>query len=409
MKIFYGWPMVAFAALAMSLSGPGQTVGVSVFVDPMVDGLDISRTALSTAYLVGTLVGAAVLPFIGQALDRFGVRKVMAIIGALFGGVLVAMSVVTSIVGLTAGFIGIRLLGQGALTLAATTSIALWFSKKRGLAMGILSAAGGVGMTTVPLITEGLITDFGWRTVWVIEGITIWLVVVPLALFAIRNRPSDIGQHVDGDPLTPAVIDQGWGVTRKAAARTGFFWVVTAAVTTSAMLATAVAFHQIDLLGSRGLTPTEAAANFLPQIVATLLVAIGIGALADRVAARILLAVSMILLAGGLVWGTLVTPGWSAIAFGMLIGASAGALRVIEAADLPKFFGTTHIGAIRGLVTSIAIAGSALGPVLFSLGHDVTGDYNVVLLIGAVIPTIVAAAVFLTRTPHPRVLDVAYN
>ncbi len=399
-KGFYGWRIVVFAAIALALTGPGQTYGVSVFVDPMIEDLGISRTQMTTAYLIGTLVGALALPWIGQAIDRFGVRRTMAIIGALFGGLLIGMSLVSNIVGLTAGFIGIRMMGQGALNLTATTAVALWFTRKRGLAMGIVTAAGGVGMTLIPLLGERLIADMGWRNAWLIEGLAVWAIVLPIALLGIRNRPSDVGQYVDGDKATDAPPAEVWGVTRKEALRSSFFWLVTAAVATISTITTAVVFHQIDLLGSRGLTPTEAAANFLPQTVATLIATLGIGALADRVSPRIVLVMSMGMMAGGLLLATAVTPGLLAIAFGMLIGASGGAMRVVEATELPRYFGTLHIGAIRGVVTSVGIAGAAVGPVLFSLGRDVTGNYTAVLLASIVIPVVVALGALIVRLPR---------
>jgi hypothetical protein len=91
----------------------------------------------------------------------------------------------------------------------------------------------------------------------------------------------------------------------------------------------------------------------------------------------------MAMLAGGLILGTQVSPGLVAVAFGMLIGGSGGAMRVVEATELPRYFGTLHIGAIRGVVTGAAIAGSALGPLLFALGLGVTGDYSAILVLSS--------------------------
>ncbi len=349
---FYGWRVVLYASIALALTGPGQTFGVSVFVNPMIDDLGISRTTMTTSYLIGTLVGALALPWIGQAIDRYGVRRVMIIVGALFGAFLIAMSFVSGIVGLTAGFIGIRMMGQGALNLTATTSVALW------------------------------------------------ALVLPIAIFGIRNRPSDVGQYVDGDPAPVDGSDDVWGVKRSEALRTGFFWLVPAAVATISAIITAVVFHQIDLLGSRGLTPTEAAANFIPQTVATLIATLGIGALADRFSPRVVLATSMVMLAGGLALGTAVTPGFVAISFGMLIGAAGGAMRVVEATELPRYFGTLHIGAIRGVVTSVGIAGAAVGPLAFSLIHDITGNYTTVLVVSIIVPAAVMVATFIVRLPQ---------
>lgn len=59
---FYGWRMVGLAAICLAMTAPGQTVGVSVFVDPMIEALSLSRSQVSLAYLIGTLTGATTLP-----------------------------------------------------------------------------------------------------------------------------------------------------------------------------------------------------------------------------------------------------------------------------------------------------------------------------------------------------------
>jgi hypothetical protein len=59
---FYGWRIVGLTALLTAMTAPGQTVGVSVFVDPMIQALELSRSQMSLAYLVGTLAGAIGLP-----------------------------------------------------------------------------------------------------------------------------------------------------------------------------------------------------------------------------------------------------------------------------------------------------------------------------------------------------------
>src|SRR5690625_5969398 len=91
------------------MTAPGQTAAISVFTDPLIAELGISRNALSTSYLIGTLGGAGAMPLVGRALDRFGVGRTMTVIAAVFGAVLIGLSFVTGILGLTAGFIGIRI------------------------------------------------------------------------------------------------------------------------------------------------------------------------------------------------------------------------------------------------------------------------------------------------------------
>lgn len=387
------------AAAVSVATAPGQTAGVSAFLDPMIAELGVSRSAVSGAYLVGTLAGAAALPWVGRALDRFGARRTTAVVGAVFGAVLLGLSAVSGLVGLTAGFVGIRLAGQGALGLVATTVTALWFTRRRGTAVGIVAAVGSAGISLAPLGLERLIDLLGWRTAWAVEGLVVWAVVLPIAVLGLRDRPADLGQHPDGRPPGPGAEQHGGGTSRRAAMRTPFFWTVLAAVATSGMLATAVAFHQIALLGERGLSPTEAAANFLPQTVAGLLATLGVGVLVDRVPARSLIAGSMILLAVALVWGTAVDPGLSAVGFGLAIGAAGGSIRSLEAAALPRYFGTAHLGSIRGVVTAVAVGSTAFGPLLFALVQERTGSFGPALLGGATLPVLVGLVALLVREP----------
>jgi MFS family permease len=381
---------------------------VSLFVDPVIDELSLSRSAVSTAYLAGTLIGAMALPWVGRALDRFGVRRLLAAIGAVFGAVLIGLSTVSGIVGLTVGFIGIRLAGQGALSLTATTAAALWFQRRRGTAIGLVTAIGSMGISLTPLLIEGVIAEYGWRTAWLVEGIAVWLIVIPIAVVGMRDRPTDLGQRLDGRPAVTSAnsdgpssdVDEEWDVTTREASRTGYFWVVTLGTMVSGLLVTAVAFHQISILTARGLSTVEAAANFVPQTVAGLLATLAAGVLADRLSPKVLVSASMVALALSLAWATWVTSGLSAVLFGLLLGAAAGSIRAVEAATFPRYFGTRHIGSIRGLVTALGVGATAFGPLLFASVFDTQGSYTDVLLVSAVLPILIGMAAI--AVPLPR-------
>lgn len=89
---FRGWRIVAYASIVVAMTAPGQTAGVSPFIDPVMAELRLSRSAVSTAYLIGTLAGAAALPLVGRLVDRCGSRAAMVVIGAIFGAVLSGLS-----------------------------------------------------------------------------------------------------------------------------------------------------------------------------------------------------------------------------------------------------------------------------------------------------------------------------
>lgn len=391
---------VTVAALAFALTAPGQTPGLSVLVDPIIHELDVSRSAVSAAYMCGTLSGALVLPTIGSTIDKYGPRRVMVVVAIAFGAVLLLASLVSNLFGLALAFIGLRMTGQGALGLVATTAVALHVHRRRGLAQGITSAIGVGGISLSPVLLERLVADYGFRTVWLIEGLTIWAIAIPLAVFGLPKlaRPA----RVRGRGMRSQVVTAPGDWTPREARRTAFFWVVAASIAAVAMLASGVNFHQIALLGERGLSPTEAAANFLPQTVAGLSATLIAGMLADRLPPRAIIVFCMLTLAFAVASGGYVHPGWSAFAFGAALGVAGNGLRVLEATAFPNMFGLSHVGAIRGGLVSTTIAASAFGPLLFALAHDWVDSYRPVLLVSAVFPIGVAVAAMFTRAPKPK-------
>ncbi|MGJ7450593.1 hypothetical protein [Aquipuribacter sp. MA13-13] len=110
----------------------------------------------------------------------------------------------------------------------------------------------------------------------------------------------------------------------------------------------------------------------------------------------------MLTLAAALVWGAYTTVGWSAIGFGLTLGLAAGSIRSLEAASFPRYFGTLHLGSIRGIVALVSVGSTAFGPLLFALVRDATGSYQPALLGAAAVPMLVAvAAVFVGPPSSP--------
>lgn len=398
---YRGWRIVAMCAVVLGLTAPGQTVGVSVFIDPMMAGLDLSRSQVSAAYLVGTLSGAASMPWFGRLLDRRGSRWALTLVGAAFWATLTAMAGVAGLVTLTLGFVGIRMLGQGAMSMYAVTSVAYWFDRYRGRAVGVAGAGGQALMTLAPLSLAAAIGWLGWRGAWVAAGLVVGVTVLLIARLGMADSPASVGLQVDGGAAVddePAATARG--ATRGEAVRSPMFWALTGGVVSTGLIGTALAFHQISILGQQGLTPLEAAANFIPQTIAALTVTLATGALVDRVRPRAVLASSMGLLVAAVLWLPQVGPGWTAVVYGVALGAAGGSARALEGAALPDVFGTAHLGSIRGVVTAVTVVGTAVAPIILSLGNDLTGSYLPALRWLLLLPvSVVVLAIVADRVP----------
>ncbi|MEZ5228323.1 MAG: MFS transporter [Acidimicrobiales bacterium] len=186
-----GAPLVlVVATVTAMLTGPGQTIGVSVFIDHFVEDLALSRSHVSTAYLIGTLVGATALPTVGRWVDRFGVRRAQLAIAPLFALALFQMSFVNGMLWLAVGFTGIRFLGQGSLSLVATVTVSLGFVRNRGIAIGLFSTGSSALMAIVPVLLAVAIDQVGWRRAWWVAALTVATLLVPMAWFGLRSsRP----------------------------------------------------------------------------------------------------------------------------------------------------------------------------------------------------------------------------
>jgi len=386
--------MVSAGAALTAMTFPGQTAGLSPFTDPLISEFSIDRTAISVSYLIATLLGALVMPLVGRIMDVVGTKRVIIVVGALLALVLLAASFITEILGLTVSYVGLRMTGQGVLTLAATTLIARSVTHRPGLALGIVGAVGSMGISLAPLGVERLIALTDIATAWRIEAALVALIVIPIALALPKDIP--ITRTETGSRI--AVVPEA-GHTLAQAVKTGMFWVVTSAVFVVGMFSTGLAFHLISILGAQGLSAAEAASNFISQTVAAVIATLLLGALVDRIDPRYGLVASMLTLAGALVFVPFVQPGMSAILFGLLLGASMGALRGVDTATLVRFYGRGHIGSIRGLATSIGLASTALGPLYFALGLALTGSYHAPSAFAALIPAVVALVALFVKPP----------
>lgn len=216
----YGWVVLGASTIGMAMTIPGQTVGVSVFLDAMIADLGLSRSAVSGAYTAGTLLASLALSLVGRQIDRVGPRKAAVVIAILFSLACAFMGLVAGFAMLVVGFTLIRGLGQGALSLVSIHSINIWFVRRRGLAVGLAGVGFAAATAVLPLGLDRLMSVTGWRWAWVVLGIIVLAVMIPVGGGLYRDRPERYGVMPDGaKPGTNAgpVTERHYRLTRHAA------------------------------------------------------------------------------------------------------------------------------------------------------------------------------------------------
>lgn len=392
---FYGPVIAAACTVALVASAPGQTVVVSQFNKSFTDTLALSATQLSSAYLIGTAAAAIPLTFVGALADKLGPRRVMFVVALLFGGACIAAGQARSLPVLTLCFFGLRFLGQGSLSMLSGHILALWYERRLGTINGFKMVFAQAGFAASPLVAIGLIQWLGWRWAYAALGVIVWLLVLPLAAFVLKDRPDEKGQQIDGDGRGPLLSSQEHADTQGSSApgeggspkhpdpaftlkqtiSTRAFWILAGAMVLSGFTGTALLFHSQPILEARDLDPAYSAAMSTSWALAVAALVLPVGYLADRMPPRGLLAVAALLMAASpalvVVADTVVLLCIAMALYGiaMAIGSAVGVPTVA------RYFGRRHHGSIRGFLTFLGVAGTGLGPVVLGVSLDYFGSF----------------------------------
>ena len=172
----------------------------SVLLVPLEDAFGWSRDDISLAVAINILLFGLTAPFAAALMERFGIRRVVMTalttvgIGAFST---IFMTKPWHLIGLWGVVVGI---GTGSMALVFAATIAnRWFVAKRGLVVGILTAATATGQLIFLPGLSSLATNVGWKSVSITVACGAFL-MVPLIFIFLKERPSSAGVKPFGAP-----------------------------------------------------------------------------------------------------------------------------------------------------------------------------------------------------------------
>ncbi|MET0966402.1 MAG: MFS transporter [Nakamurella sp.] len=319
-RIHPAWIVAGVSFIAL-IGAAGVRSAPGVLMVPLQDEFGWSRGLLSVAVGINLILYGLTAPFAAALMDRFGVRRITCsalVLVALGSGLTIFVSAGWQLVLTWGVLIG---LGTGSMALVFAATIAnRWFVKRRGLVMGVLTAAGATGQLVFLPLMAWLAEQYGWRSASLVVSVAA-LAVVPLVLIFVRNYPADLGVRAYGAPDEPtpetaapepttghlAGGDDGeltqlelarTGAVRRTiqtlflAARKRTFWALVAGfaicgATTNGLIGT----HFVPAAHDHGMPLTTAGGLLALVGIFDVVGTIASGALTDRVNPRILLAI----------------------------------------------------------------------------------------------------------------------
>jgi predicted MFS family arabinose efflux permease len=385
-----GWRVVLAAHLGTMVSfGSLLVFTFGIFLKPLTAEFGWSREEVSRAFAIAAMTVAAVSPFLGHALDRFGPRLVVLPCFVLFAGGLASLSRLSGhLWELYAAFFVIGLAGNGTTQMGYGGAVASWFTSRRGLALACVLTGVGVGSVVHPMLAEWCITNIGWRQAYLTLAGLAALLGIPPTWAWVRRRETTLRRRAEGS----GGVRAGLGMRE--------FWLLVAVLFLSSIAANGTLAHMAAHLTDRGMDPARAALATSLLGAANLLGRLLTGWLLDRLFGPRLSFWLLVSMAAGFALLTVADSMPVAALAAVLVGVGLGGEADVTPYLLSRYCRLESFSTLYGVTWTFYAIGGGAGPVLFGRVFDVSGSYNVVLHSAAAI-TLVASALMLAMRPYP--------
>jgi sugar phosphate permease len=359
--------------------GLGFSYVFTTFLKPIVAELGWTRTAFSAAGGPLLLSMALAAPLVGGLTDRFGPRRVLSLSTLLLGATLAAFGAMQSLPHFYAAslLLGVALTGLGDIPVGAVA--ARWFEKGRGLVLGIVYVGSNVGGSLVPIVATAIAARASWRVALVVLGAAAIALILPFALFAVRDPLP--GEAQAGERQAPGVeprepVLEPPSLDLAAAVRTRSFWILGAALFVFYFYYLGVINHLIAFLSDSGYSDPAAARRFGGAVAVGIVGKLAIGVLADRIPKKQALLANFSLVTLASVLLLFVSDPNILLVFLIVHGFAVAAENVLLPLIVVEAFGVAHMARIYGALMLALLPGGALGPIFAARVYDTLGSYD---------------------------------
>ncbi len=409
-KLFYGWIIVIAVTLIYSICEiPVFTF--TLFIKPIAGDMGCAREVITNAISIYFLMLGVFSILGGILVDRIGPRILNFIGTILIGSGLIVASYAKDALMFYLGYSVMGGIGFSLIFVPNQTTLARWFIAKKGLAIGIMFAGGGIGALIASYFLQLCIDSSGWRTAFIILGILVVCIPVPVSLL-LRKDPKDLGLVPlgDGDVLPggqvgdkgaesagPAIQPQN--LTLPEAMKTGAFWIYNFAITLIFygffMAQVNLAPHVTDM----GISAAAAAIGVGIVNGANAFGRLFMGWVSDKIGTKRSFYICLILGAIMLFYLIPVNKTWMMFIFAVCFGIAFGGTVPQMPRMLSELFGVKSLGAIMGVGTLITTAGPAIGPKVGSKIFGSTGSYSLAFVSGGIAILIALFLIFILKPP----------
>jgi MFS family permease len=378
-----GWIVLATTFVTLVVTY-GAWYSYSVFLVALLREFGWSRSLVSGAFSVFTLIHGVFAPVVGVLLRRVGPRVVIIAGSLVLGAGLWLTAETTAWWHLYLGYGGIAAIGMS-LTGWVPSVVLLrgWFPDRVATAIGISSAGIGVGIFGFVPLAQVLIDWWGWRWAFRIFGAIIIGWVAPATFSLIHDLEPSRGLASPSKPESAPAARPSW--TLATAARTWRFWGVGVVYFTGCFVTQMLLIHHVAYLVDHGVSPIVAATVGGLAGLVSIPAKIGWGALADRTGRELVYTIAFGAVVASI--GLLILSGWYPSSllpyvYGVVIGLGYGVMAPVPSAVASDLYAGPSFSTIYGMLYTIMGLGLAVGTWSAGAIFDQTGSYAAALWLG---------------------------
>ena len=403
-KLYYGY-IIASSAFFIQILGPGAYITYGVFFNSFLTEFAWSRAMISGASSLFFFIYGLLGILAGRLVDKIGPRIVMTGCGIFYGSGYMLMSQIQSVWQLYLFYGLIVAIGFSAIDVVTLSTIARWFTRRRGTMTGIIKVGAGVGILLMPLVTNWLISSYGWRTSYIIIGGVVLVFVVVASQF-LKRDPSKMGLLPDGDKRTKIdkVRSEEVGLSlQKAISNPAILDALCYVSYRFGFCLQTVMIHSAPYAVDIGASRSTAAS--ILSIIGGVSIAgrFIMGGASDKIGNKRAYIICFACFTIAFISILTIHELWVLYLFAVVYGFGHGGLWALLSPVVADLFGIASHGAIFGLVYFVITIGGTIGPILAGYIFDITGSYQIVFsacLIFSIIALILSAC--LTPTTYTK-------
>lgn len=388
-KYFYGYNIAAAGFIIQAVCY-GSMITYGIFFNEFQAEFGWSRAVISGAWSLAFFIMGPIGIIAGRLNDKIGPRVIIVVSSISLGIGYMLMSFMQAPWQIYLLYGVLVCMGFGSHDVITLSTAARWFTRRRGMASGIVKVGTGFGQLLIPMIVVWLITAYGWRKSYLIMGAGALVILMAVAM-VLRRDPREMGLLPDNG--RDEFSNGGHGsanpsIPLRVVLLTRQFWTLCLSQMFAYFCLLTIVVHIVPHAMDLGLSPSVAAGVISTIGGVSMLGRIVLGTANDRIGGKRTLMISFMVLLCGLIWLQAAREVWMLYLFGVIYGFAHGGFFTVMSPTVAEVFGTGSHGVIFGMVLSCGTFGGAMGPLLAGHVFDVTGSYQMVFLTLAVVATL---------------------